>query len=226
MLAVLPPLQIVVKQHGRPTSRWGVDNIVTALEHSDRVREIGLWRVPSSLLEKVLAATKEQFPALTSAVVPDSFMGGSAPSLQSLSESLRSIPVTSPGLEKTAFICYSLRRSIPFQNPHSGYVSPEAMVTVLSTLTRLEERWLGLQSPRSRRYLPSLPPPTRTVLPAPTDLRFKGVSEDLEDLVTRIDAPQLRSLGTTYFYQLLFDIPQLIQIVRRTPKLRRTMKHI
>ena len=35
-----------------------------------------------------------------------------------------------------------------------------------------------------------------------------------------IDAPQLHSLGTTFLYQLLFDIPQLTQFVRRTPNLK------
>jgi hypothetical protein len=229
MLAVWPPLPIVVKQHGRPTSRWGVDNIVAALEHNDRIREIDLWHVPSSLLEKVLAAIKERFPALTSlglqceddttsAIVPDSFMGGSGPSLQN--PSLRSIPVTFPGLQKLLFSANHLVNLSLVKIPPSGYISPEAMAKALSTLTRLEELWLEFQSPRSHQHLPSLPPPTRTVLPGLTDLRFKGVSEYLEDLVARIDAPQLHSLGTTFFYQLLFDIPQLTQFVRRTPKLK------
>jgi hypothetical protein len=228
MLAMWPPLPIVVKQHGRLTSRWGVDNIVAALEHNNRIREIDLWRVPSSLLEKVLATMKEQFPALTfldlqceddttPEIVPDSFMGGSAPSLQNLS--LRSIPVTFPGLQKLLLSANRLVNLSLIKIPHSGYISPEAMVTALSTLTRLEELWLEFQSPRSHRLTPTLPPPTRTVLPALTDLRFKGVSEYLEDLVARIDAPQLHSLGTTFFFQLLFDIPQLTQFVCRTPKL-------
>ena len=229
MLAVWPPLPIVVKQQGRPTSRRGVNNIVAALEYNDRICEIDLWRVPSSLLEKVMAAMKEQFPALTfldlqceddttSAVVPDSFMGGSAPNLQNLS--LRSIPVSFPGLQKLLLSATHLVNLSLTKIPHSGYISPEAMVTVLSTLARLEELWLDFQSPRSHRLNPSVPPPTRTVLPALTDLRFKGVSEYLEDLVARIDVPQLHSLGTTFFYQLLFDIPQLTQFVRRSPKLK------
>jgi len=229
MLAVWPPLPIVVKQYGRPTSRWGVKNIVAALKHKDRIHEIDLWRVPSSLLEKVLMAMKEQFPVLTfldlqceddttSAVVPDSFMGVSAPSLQNLS--LRGISITFPGLQKLLLSATHLVNLSLIKIPHSGYISPEAMVTALSTLTRLEELWLEFQSPRSHGHLPSLSPPTRTVLPALTDLRFKGVSEYLEDLVARIDAPQLRSMGTTFFYQLLFDIPQLTQFVSRTPKFK------
>jgi len=229
VLAVWPPLPIVVKQHGRPTTRWGVDNIVAALKHNDRICEIDLWRVPSSLLEKVLAEMKEAFPAVTfldlqceddtrSAVVPDPFMGGSAPSLQNLS--LRSIPVRFPGLRKLLLSATHLVNLSLVKIPNSGYISPEVMVTALSTLTRLEELWLDFQSPQPHRHLPSLPPPTRTVLPALADLRFKGVSEYLEDFVARIDAPQLHSLGTTFFYQLLFDIPQLTQFIHRAPKLK------
>lgn len=229
MLAVWPPLPIVVKQHGRPKSRWGVDNIVAALEHNDRIREIDLWRVPGSLLEKVLVKMKEPFPALTfldlqceddttSAVVPDSFMGGSTPRLQNLS--LRSIPVTLPGLQKLLSSATHLVNLSLVKIPNFGYISPEAMVSALSTLTRLEEFWLEFQSPPLHRHVPTLPPPTRTVLPALADLRFKGVSEYLEDLVARIDVPQLHSLGITFFYQLLFDIPQLTQFVCRTPKFK------
>ena len=229
MLAVWPPLPIVVKQHGHPTSRWGANNIVAALEQNDRIREIDLWRVPSSPLENVLATMKEPFPALTSldlqcdddatpAIIPDSFMGGSAPSLQRLS--LRSISVTFPGFQKLLLSAAHLVNLSLVKVPLSGYISPEVMVTALSTLTRLEQLWLEFQSPRSHEHHPGLPPPTRTVLPSLTDMRFKGTSEYLEDLVARIDAPQLHSLGTTFLYQLLFDIPQLTQFVRRTPKFK------
>lgn len=229
MLAVWPPLPIIVKQHGRPTSQWGADNIVAALEQNGRIREIDLWRVPSSPLEKILAAMKEPFPALTSldlqcdddatpATVPDSFMGGSAPSLQHLS--LRSISVTFPGLQKLLLSAAHLVNLSLVKVPLSGYISPEVMVTALSTLTRLEKLWLEFQSPRFHEHLLGLPPPTRTVLPSLTEIQFKGISEYLEDLVARIDAPQLRSLGTTFLYQLLFDIPQLTQFVRRTPKFK------
>ncbi len=53
MLDIWPPLPIVI---------WGVntkigeDNIIAALTHNDRVCEITLHRIPSSLWEKVLAA--------------------------------------------------------------------------------------------------------------------------------------------------------------------------
>jgi len=50
-------------------------------------------------------------------------------------------------------------------------------------------------------------------------LEFGGVSEYLEDLVARIDAP-LFYLRITFFNQLLFDTPQLAQFISRTPTLK------
>jgi len=48
---------------------------------------------------------------------------------------------------------------------------------------------------------------------------FKGVSEYLEDLMSGIDAPQLGELSITFFHQLIFDTPQLIQFISRIPTL-------
>jgi hypothetical protein len=49
---------------------------------------------------------------------------------------------------------------------------------------------------------------------------FKGVSEYLDELMTRINAPLLQSLDITLFHQLIFDTPQLTQFIGRTPKLK------
>jgi hypothetical protein len=46
---------------------------------------------------------------------------------------------------------------------------------------------------------------------------FTGVSEYLEDLLARIDAPRLNSLEIFIFHQLIFNMPQLIQFIRRAP---------
>ena len=123
-------------------------------------------------------------------VVPDLLTGGSAPSLQNLS--LRNIPVRYPGLQKLLLSANHLVVNLPLiKITHSGYISPEAMVTALSTLTRLEELWLEFQSPRFRRRFPTLSPSTRTVLPALPDLRFKEVS------TWRILWPGSMPLGST-----------------------------
>jgi hypothetical protein len=220
MLDVWPPLPIVIHHFGWSNS--GGDNIIKALERNDRVCQISLeldlqW-------EKVFDAMQEPFPTLTdlilssdieiAPVVPDSFMGGSAPRLQYLE--LEHVPI--PGLPKlllsaTDLVLLNLRRI-----PHSGYIPPEAIVTCLSMLPRLETHSLEFESPRSRpnRETRRLLPPTRSVLPTINKLSFRGVSEYLEDFVARIDSPLLDRLDIALFHQLIFDTPQLTQFISRT----------
>jgi hypothetical protein len=95
------------------------------------------------------------------------------------------------------------------------------MVTALSTLTTLAYLVLGFASPRScpDQATRRPPPRTRTVFPVLSSLTFIGVSEYLEDLVARIDAPRLFKLDITFFNDLEFDTPQYIQFIHRTPSL-------
>jgi hypothetical protein len=234
-LAVWPPLPIVIGRRN-PLHNWrGMENIIAALEHNDRVCEIDLVLDANSELEELLAATQQPFPELThlnvclqtvlgrlqtvlgrdeTPVVPESFLGGSAPRLQYLH--VQHIPF--PRLPKLLLSATGLVELHLVEIIHSGYISPEAMVRCLSTLTRLERlaiKFIYTLSPlvhESRRPHP----PTRSILPALTDFRFEGGSEYLEDLVARIDAPFLDTLCMRFFYEVIFDTPQLAQFVART----------
>ncbi|KAI9511970.1 hypothetical protein F5148DRAFT_1146440 [Russula earlei] len=64
-----------------------------------------------------------------------------------------------------------------------------------------------------------------TILPALTEFWFHGVSEFLEDIVARIDAPLLQDTRITFFNQLIFDTPQLLQFLGRTKKLK-ALNHV
>ena len=222
-LDIWPALPLIILVDGDEPVR-SVDNIIAGLERSDRVCQIDITNVPSSNL---LAEMQQPFPELIYLrlwpvgevpVLSDSFLGGSAPSLRYLTWD--SIPF--PGLPKLLLSATHLRSLHLFSIPHSGYFSPDAMVTVLSTLTRLSYLWLAFESPRScpepatRRS----PPKTRSVLPGFTHFRFKGVAEYLEDVVACIDAPQLHVLDIIFFNDIEFDTPQLMQYISRTPELR------
>ena len=221
-LEVWPILPLLVQGHIPETS--DVDDIVAVLEHRHRVCKIDL-NVPSSQFGKLSAAMQEPFPELTDLslwsydetappALSDSFLGGSATSLRSLW--LDGIPF--PGLPKLDFssTLVSLRL---LTIPHSGYISPEAMVNCLSVLTSLESLRLEFQSPLSSPDLGRghLPPPMNVVLPALKDFQFKGVSEYLENLVACIDAPLLNYLFITLFNDIEFDTPQLVHFIGRTP---------
>ncbi|KAI0290815.1 hypothetical protein BC826DRAFT_1106279 [Russula brevipes] len=228
MLDIWPALPIIIQEHNPIIPRSeDADNIVAALGNPDRVRCIDLRAAQKfDLLDRFAAAMKEPFPELTAldlrtrigdtVFIPDSFLGGSAPRLQTVWFDGFSFPAIPKLLSSTSYLVHLGLYNIP----HSGYISPEAMVTCLSTLTRLERFSIGFRSPRSRPDQPSPPRSIRTVLPALSHLGFRGVSEYLEDLTSRIDAPLLRALNIGLFNQLIFSTPRLCSFISRAERLR------
>jgi hypothetical protein len=223
-LDVWPALPLIIKSNMNSSSC--VDNIIAALWHGNRVSEVDLLEAGRQM-EKVLAAMQVPFPELTvlrlvsfggATSRVDSFLGGSAPHLRLFKVS--NIPF--PGLPKLLFSATHLSRLVLSGIPHSGYFSPEAMVTLLSVLSSLEGLTLGFESPQSRPDLDSRRPPPlkRSIIPSLTEFYFKGVSEYLEDLVTCIDAPRLSNLDIIFFNQIDFDTPRLAQFINRTPTFR------
>ncbi|KAH9974466.1 hypothetical protein BGW80DRAFT_1559958 [Lactifluus volemus] len=211
---VWPPLPIEI--HYFSVHLRVEDNIIAALEHSNRVRRIRLCRI-SIPLDRLVTVMQEPFPELeylyleiygtTLSVLPNTFLGGSAPRLRSLD--LRHIPF--PALPQLLLSCNDLVVLSLFQIPQSGYISPEAMAMCISALTSLTELSIGFKSPASRPDPTTRRPPplTRAVLPALTNFDFHGVSEYLEDLMAQIDAPLLRAVAITFFNQLVFGFQHL-----------------
>jgi hypothetical protein len=231
-LDIWPVLPIVVYVHiSRRWNRWyefdesedwGQDNVFAALEHNDRICEIEFYEFPR---EEVSLAMQRPFPALTrlqlefvgkTAVQPDSFLGGSAPRLQKLK--LHCIAFR--GLPNLLLSATHLSYLELWAIPHSGYFSPEAIVTALSVLASLKTLIIGFRSPRS--YPNRHPPPqTRTLVPILTNLAFSGDHEYLEDVLARIDVPLLDNLTISFFHRLIVDTPQLTQLISHTPKFKR-----
>jgi hypothetical protein len=115
-----------------------MDNVIAELEHSDRICQINLDCRPHTILqtEKLWTAMQVPFPELAvldllsrgppyGTVLPDSFLGGSAPRLRSLT--FRDVPF--PGLPNLLLSATHLARLSLHNIPHSGYFSPEAMAT-------------------------------------------------------------------------------------------------
>ena len=229
-LCIWPALPIIVdfdfhsnRRHGNNAS--SEDNIIAALEHADRVCEVGLCATCSEL-EKFTAVMQAPFPMLKSLhiwsgnaqVLPTEFLGGSAPCLQRIH--LDGIPF--PALPTLLLSTTDLRTLYLGNIPATGYISPEAMVVGLAALPRLESFVIGFQLATSRPDRMHPPPVTRTVLPALTTFEFQGASDYLEGLIARIDAPQLKRIYIRYLNQLVdLRIAQLPLFINRSvgPKL-------
>ena len=191
----LPPLI-----NGNLPSSSSVKNIIVALGHNNRVREVVLGEIAGSQLEKVLVAMQMPFPEVTHLcleastdgqtlpAVPDSFLGGSAPCLRYFS--LDGIPF--PGLSKFLLSATHLV-DLHLHIPRSGYISPEAMVTCLSTLTSLDDFTLRFQSLRSHPDSETRQSQLATcsALPALRSFQFEGSSGYLECLVARYTLVQI-----------------------------------
>ena len=226
-LDVWPALPLFIEAG---VSQTPVDNVIAELKHSDRIRHIKIYLdgYTTQQIEKLWTAMQVPFPELTALylghedpsyvpVLPDLLLRGSAPRLRFLY--LASIPF--PGIPKLLLSATHIVRLRIFNIPHSGYFLPEAMATCLSALTGLKLFHLEFQSPQSRPDLDNQPPflPTRFVLPALSNFRFKGACEYLEEFVARIDAPQVNQLSITFFNDIHFVTPELPQFISRTPTL-------
>jgi hypothetical protein len=101
MVDIWPPFLLIIMDGANASiaQAEGMDNIVAALERSDRVDNIRLSGPDSILFERLSAAMQEPFPKLTSlelcslqtdrasaltSVLPNSFLGGSTPHLRFL----------------------------------------------------------------------------------------------------------------------------------------------
>ena len=226
-LDVWPALPLLIRGN---VSEMLVDNVIAELGLSGRICQIELKIHTTSQIEKLWAVMQVPFPELAILcltvsvgdlsyvpILPDSFLGGSAPRLRYLY--MNNIPF--PGLPKLHLSATHLVHLWLINIPHSEYFSPEAMITFLSELTSLESLNFQFESPQSSPDLENQlsPPPTRSILPALTEFWFKGVNEYLEDLLCRIDAPRLYLLSTMFFNDINFNTPELNQFISRTPTL-------
>jgi hypothetical protein len=226
MLDIWPELPIFIYAWRHP-DRDAKYEVVAALKLNHRASVIRFRKTSYSEWETFAPLMQQPFPALTRlSVYPNhsiknaisrSFLGGSAPSLRDLVL----IGVPFPALPELLLSTTNLVR-LWYQNiPPSGYISPQAMVTGLSVLTRLESLSLTFYPPQS---LPDVaihipPPHTRTLLPALTLLRYHGVPEYMEDLVAQIDAPSLESMEITLLHREVLVVSQLAEFFRHADKL-------
>jgi hypothetical protein len=222
---VWPVLPLVIRCACDYPITLGRDNILAALKRSGRICRINIEPKEGSPLEKVLAVMQVPFPGLTlmshyirKTVLPDSFLNAS--SLQTLYLDA----ISFPGLPKRLLSATHLVKLWFLQIPHPGHISPEVMVTCLSTctLTNLELLYLGFNSfpiparqENQPRHLSK-----RSVLLALTDFTFRGISSYLKAFMAHIDSPKLNKFSIDFSPQFDPDTPQLDHFISRTPSLQ------
>ena len=222
-LDIWPPIPLTISCYSH--TPYGDDNIIAALEHHDRIVQIDIQGFG---LEKFFAVTERPFPiltdlclssyGLTAPVLDDEFLGGSAPSLRRFKLG----NIAFPAFPKLALSATHLSSLTLWDIPKTGYLSPEVVVTCLAMLPNLHLLRFGFPiHPRlSRPDQKTLPPPKPTVLSALTFFAFKGVSEYLEDLISRIDTPRLNRLEVCLEVDLIIHIPQLHNFIAHSECIR------
>jgi hypothetical protein len=217
----------------------GEDDVIAALGYPDRVSWLGL-SVTCSELKKMLTVMQVPFPSLISLeirlidlaggpadddnvpVLTPGFLGGSAPRL----ERIQLLGVPFPTLPMF-LLSTSNVDLLNLTIPPAGHISSEAMVLGLAALTRLKGLIITFHPDKFHPEQIHPHPVTRLILPALTKFLFQGDRAYLENLVARIDSPQLDRIYVTYLNQP-FGVPvaQLPEFLDRSmgPKLN-LLKH-
>ncbi len=224
-LGYWPALPIVVQYGGSlaldPPAPEDEDNVVAALEQSDRVSSISLT-VTSSLLEK-LSAIERPFSELEHLVLfsrhsvwltlPSAFRWGPR---------LRCLHLTRIAFPSLLQLLYSSRNIVDLQlhgvgvlNP--SHFSPEALTNALSGMAQLRSLSLHFLSTTNYYLAPPLSSGERVVLPVLTRINLRGISTKyLKGLVARIDAPHLGGFEAPFFNETTIEHPRISVFINRT----------
>jgi hypothetical protein len=139
--------------------------------------------------------------------LPETLLGGSAPSLRSL----RLVGIAFPALPKLVLSCPSLVSLTLYENSYSGYISSNAMVYCLPSLTRLKRLQIEFHSSGPHPDGASQRPPLlkRTVFPVLKTLHLQRETEYLDQVLARIEAPRLNDICIRFLDRPIFDISRL-----------------
>ena len=156
----------------------------------------------------------------TTTVVISKFLGGLAPRLKKIYVDGIAIPFLS--LRRLLLSTDNLVELSLENIPESCYFSPDALVTILSSLDYLKKLVIHFRPPASCPSTNMEPPPPfgRSTFPSLVSLGFYGASEYVEAFVTRTHMPALTTLIIEFFNQLIFEIPQLYGFISRVEGLK------
>jgi hypothetical protein len=235
MLAHSPPLPLDIDYYDishRPTAE-GEEGAILALKQPDRIRRIRLM-MPVRNLQRLVAAIDGEYPILeylviippikppignnnTILIFPETLQ---APRLRHLTLFGFTLPIDSR-LLTTAVGLVTLGL---FMDHPSTYFHPNTLLQWLSFMPQLETLSISFISPIPNRdverQLTHTPITTPVTLPNLRCFRFRGVSTYLEALVRRTITPRPEKLQISFFNQLTFTVPRLLQFMNTVDNLR------
>jgi hypothetical protein len=230
MLAHSLHCPLVLDYRGHNITQGGQEieqGIMPALTQHDRVRRIRL-ELPFPKLQTVIEAMNKEFPILDflhiapphkhteELILPGTFR---APHLLHLTLLGFSLSTISPFLATIEGIV-----TLSLQNlPRSAYFSPDDLIRRLPGLPQLATLTITFQYPVSNHVLgmklEEKPITTRVILPNLRWFWYGGVSTYLEALLSRMDTPRLEWLQLTFFHQISFRIPKVLEFVEAAQNL-------
>jgi hypothetical protein len=225
-LDIWPRLPIVISFS--PTDMSDQESVIFALQHRDHIVDVNFSGISRSWLQKISAFMQAPLPALTklalsaksSLILPETFLGGSAPRLRSCMLNGIAFPALPTLLTSTR----QLVRLFLHDIPNTGYIPPEVMAPCLATLPNLEWFRLRFRSPLGSIAPPDLSSPLpleRTNLPVLAIFHFEGHSEYLEQVLARIDAPSLHHLTVFFSFGFFVSMSQLYRFINNIEGLKK-----
>jgi hypothetical protein len=224
-----PTLPLVVR-YKAPKSKTLPDNIIAALRRRDRVREIDLV-LQYPLMVSIVRLIQEPFQALECIrltvktalrlpmLVPEALLGGSAPRLREVK--LEGIVFPFPSMRQLlSSTTGNLVQLCLSELPDTGYCTPDALVTSLSTLVRLVQLTVEFHSPNSPPQSRACPPHQRVILPSLSILSYHGASEYLDQFAAQVDFPALTDVNIELFNTFIFLIPRFCEFISRVDTLK------
>jgi len=229
MLAHSPlPLIIDHDDENQDLTAEDEEGMMFAIQHRDRIRRIYL-KMPVPSLQKIITVMDDQFPMLEYLIItpptkhdarlilPSTF---EAPQLSHLVLNHFASPIGSLLLTTAvSLVTLSLQRVHPWTNLY-----PNHFFQALSLLPRLQDLAMSFSSPvpnrEIERHMLRMPNITHATLPNLLSFDFRGASAYLEAFLSCMNAPLLEMLNVSFFNQLSFSVPHLLQFVMTTENLR------
>jgi hypothetical protein len=230
MLIHSPPLPLVIDYHCSDGDLFEEDEeeisqITLALEQRERVRYIR-FIVPSLNMRKLIMAIDEEYPTLE-------YLTLSRPSIED--DMALMLPKTLHAPRLCHLALYAIAPPIgsrllitavglvTLHMIHSPYIQPAVLLQWLSFLPQLENLiyyTFPIPNRDVERQLNQSPITTHITLPNLRLFEIEGASAYLEALFRRITAPRLEKLQISFFKQLTFSVPRLLQFMNTTENFR------